>query len=46
MILGMRVCRKPVSLKRLVKVIEAQLSELDDFGNEGLPQTRQSEGAG
>jgi PAS domain S-box-containing protein len=37
---------KPVSLKRLVEVIEAQLSELEDFGNEGLPQTRQFEGAG
>jgi PAS domain S-box-containing protein len=31
---------KPVSLKGLVEMIEAQLSELEDFGNEGLPQTR------
>jgi CheY-like chemotaxis protein len=37
---------KPVSLKRLVEVIEAQLSKLEDFGNEGLPQTCQFKGTG
>jgi signal transduction histidine kinase/ActR/RegA family two-component response regulator/PAS domain-containing protein len=32
---------KPVSLSRLVQVIEAQLGELEDSGNKGLPQADQ-----
>jgi CheY-like chemotaxis protein len=30
---------KPVSLRRLAQVIEAQLGELENSGKKGLPQT-------